>query len=71
MSAEQSICANNELLERIQIAKDKLGRDLVILAHFYQHDDIVRFADFIGDSLQLAQNASKQKDAKYIVFCAV
>ena len=60
-----------EILQRIRIAKEKLGKDLIILAHLYQHDDIVRYADFIGDSLQLAQTASKQKDAKYIVFCAV
>ncbi len=60
-----------EILERIRIAKGKLGKDLVILAHLYQHDDVVRYADFIGDSLQLAQTASKQKEAKYIVFCAV
>jgi len=71
MSIERSPYSDKELLERIQTAKDKLGRELVILAHFYQHDDIVRFADFVGDSLQLAQTASKQKDVKYIVFCAV
>jgi quinolinate synthase len=62
---------NVDVLERIKVAKEKLGKDLVILAHYYQHHDIVSVADFIGDSLQLAQTASKQKDARYIVFCAV
>jgi quinolinate synthase len=62
---------NIDILERIKTAKEKLGKDLVILAHYYQHHDIVNVADFIGDSLQLAQIASKQKDARYIVFCAV
>ncbi|MCX5805861.1 MAG: quinolinate synthase NadA [Proteobacteria bacterium] len=62
---------NVDVLERIKAAKEKLGKDLVILAHYYQHHDIVSVADFIGDSLQLAQTASKQKDARYIVFCAV
>lgn len=71
MDTERSSRTDKEILERIQTAKDKLGREVVILAHFYQHDDIVRFADFVGDSLQLAQAASKQKDARYIVFCAV
>lgn len=52
-------------------AKERLGKDLLLLAHFYQHDDIVRFADFVGDSLQLAEKASQQKDARYIVFCSV
>jgi quinolinate synthase len=62
---------NSDLLERIKTAKEKLGKDLIILAHYYQHRDIVSVADFVGDSLQLAQIASKQKDACYIVFCAV
>jgi quinolinate synthase len=60
-----------EVLKRIEIAKAKLGGDLIILAHFYQHDDIIRYADFVGDSLQLARTASKRQDVKYIVFCAV
>jgi quinolinate synthase len=58
-------------MEAIASAKTKLGRDLLLLAHFYQHDDIVHFADFVGDSLQLAQKAAQQADAKYIVFCSV
>jgi quinolinate synthase len=62
---------NTDILERIKTAKERLGKDLVILAHYYQHHDIINVADFIGDSLQLAQIASKQKDARYIVFCAV
>ncbi len=62
---------NTDILERIKTAKERLGKDLVILAHYYQHHDIINVADFIGDSLQLAQIASKQKAARYIVFCAV
>jgi quinolinate synthase len=71
MSIEQPSLAREEILKRIESAKNKLGKDLIILAHFYQHDDIVQYADFIGDSLQLAQRALKRRDAKYIVFCAV
>ncbi|MBA4417366.1 MAG: quinolinate synthase [Syntrophus sp. (in: bacteria)] len=68
---------NNDLpereltLQRIEAAKRKLGKDLLILAHFYQGDDIIRFADFVGDSLQLAEKASLHKEARYIVFCSV
>ena len=71
MGAEEPPFEKGEILERIERAKDKMGQDLIILAHFYQHDDIVRFADFVGDSLQLAQQASRQRDTPYIVFCAV
>ncbi len=59
------------ILERIARAKERLGKDLLLLAHFYQHDDIVRYADFIGDSLQLAKEAASHQDARYIVFCSV
>jgi len=62
---------NTDIIERIKAAKEKLGKDLIILAHYYQHHDIINFADFVGDSLQLAQIASRQKTARYIVFCAV
>jgi quinolinate synthase len=71
MSVEGEPLTGEEVLKRIEIAKGKLGPDLIILAHFYQHDNIVRYADFIGDSLQLARTASKRQDVKYIVFCAV
>jgi quinolinate synthase len=71
MSAEASPSERKEILERIAQAKDTLGKDVIILAHFYQEDDIVEFADVVGDSLQLAQQASKQKNASYIVFCGV
>jgi quinolinate synthase len=58
-------------MEAIASARERLGADLLLLAHFYQHDDIVRYADFVGDSLQLAQQAAQNRDARYIVFCSV
>jgi len=70
MTTETTL-SRDEINERILSAKKRLGKDLTILAHYYQNIDIVRAADFVGDSLQLAQSASKQDDAKYIVFCAV
>lgn len=71
MNTAESRQERAETLKRIEAAKKALGKDLIILAHFYQEDDIVQYADFVGDSLQLAQAASMQKDARYIVFCAV
>jgi quinolinate synthase len=61
---------DTSLDERIAAAKARLGGDVVILGHHYQRDEVVKFADFRGDSLRLAQEAAKS-DAKYIVFCGV
>src|SRR3984893_6760992 len=55
---------------RIGAAKAKLGRDVVILGHHYQRDEVVRFADFRGDSLKLSYQAA-EADGRYIVFCGV
>jgi quinolinate synthase len=43
---------------------------VVILGHHYQRDEVVKFADFRGDSLKLSQQAA-QAGGKYIVFCGV
>jgi len=59
------------MINRIIEIKKELGDDLLILAHHYQTDEIVKVADFVGDSLKLAQSAEKNKSAKYIVFCGV
>ena len=56
---------------RIAAAREKLGDRLVILGHHYQRDEIIQFADFRGDSFLLSQNAARQKDAEYVVFCGV
>ncbi len=58
-------------IERIKEIKNQLGEDLLILAHHYQRDEIVKIADFVGDSLKLAQFAEQNKKAKYVVFCGV
>ncbi len=71
MIAQETLIPKEEVFKRIENAKKKLGRNLLILAHYYQSEDIVRFADFVGDSLQLAQEASQRRDVKYIVFCSV
>ena len=59
------------LYTRIRAAKQQLGKRAVILGHHYQREDIIQFADFKGDSFMLSQNAARQKDAEFIVFCGV
>jgi quinolinate synthase len=61
---------DTSLDERIGAAKSSLGNEVVILGHHYQRDEVVKFADFRGDSLKLAFQAS-ETDARYIVFCGV
>ncbi len=56
---------------RIAGAKAALGGRLVILGHHYQRDEIIRWADFRGDSFKLSQQAARRQDADYIVFCGV
>ncbi len=60
-----------ELDLRIRAAKHALGERVVILGHFYQRDEVVRYADFVGDSFQLAQAAKTRPNAEAIVFCGV
>ncbi|PXW91407.1 quinolinate synthetase [Streptohalobacillus salinus] len=68
---EQFLTADEAvLIARIKEIKERLGDDLFIPGHHYQRDDVIQFADATGDSLQLALY-SKEKTAKYIVFCGV
>src|SRR6195952_4538313 len=63
--------SGDELDRRIRAAKATLGERLVILGHFYQRDEVVQYADFVGDSFQLANAAMTKPNAKTIVFCGV
>src|SRR5437016_4113289 len=60
-----------EMRERIAIAKEHLGKRLVILGHHYQHDEVIEFADFVGDSFELSRKAAEQKGIEFVVFCGV
>ena len=56
--------------ERIAAAREALGAKAVILGHHYQRDEVVRFADYTGDSYKLSKVAA-QTHAEYMVFCGV
>ncbi|WP_420792081.1 quinolinate synthase NadA [Arthrobacter agilis] len=68
---EYRTASDDELDRRILTAKATLGDSVVILGHFYQRDEVVRYADFVGDSYQLARAATERPDAEAIVFCGV
>jgi len=55
----------------IRAHKQRFGKQLVILGHHYQQDEVIQFADFVGDSLKLSQLAAEQAEARYVIFCGV
>jgi len=55
---------------RIAEARARLGSTTILLGHHYQRDEVIRFADFTGDSYKLSRIAA-EAGAKYIVFCGV
>src|SRR5580700_7035414 len=55
---------------RIAAARATLGTDVVLLGHHYQRDEVIRFADFTGDSYKLSKVAA-ETDANYLIFCGV
>jgi quinolinate synthase len=63
--------SDEEMESRIAAAKATLGPRLVILGHHYQRDEVIKFADYVGDSYKLAGQVSRHPDAEFIVFCGV
>ncbi|KQR24916.1 quinolinate synthase NadA [Microbacterium sp. Leaf151] len=63
--------SDDELDARIRAAKQTLGDRVVVLGHFYQREEVVRHADYVGDSFQLANAALEHPEAEAIVFCGV
>ena len=55
---------------REEILRLKKERNAIIMAHYYQREEIQQLADYIGDSLALAQLAANT-DAPVIVLCGV
>jgi len=56
--------------ERIAAARAQLGSTTILLGHHYQRDEVIRFADFTGDSYKLSKIAA-ETDARYLIFCGV
>ncbi len=61
----------DEVLQRIGELRESLGEDLLILVHHYQRDEVIRFADITGDSLELSREAARHDRPRVIVFCGV
>ncbi len=55
---------------RIAAAREKLESSAILLGHHYQRDEVIRFADFTGDSYKLSK-AAAETNARYIIFCGV
>lgn len=68
MSVNNSTKTEKQLIEAINLLRKQ--KDALILAHFYQEDAIQEIADYVGDSLALAQWASKAQN-EIIVMCGV
>ena len=63
--------SDDEMDARIADAKRTLGERVVILGHHYQRDEVIKFADYTGDSLKLSRAAASRGKAEFIVFCGV
>lgn len=71
LPAEYRTASEAELADRIRAAKATLGDRVVVLGHFYQREEVVTHADYVGDSFQLANAAKAHPEAEAIVFCGV
>ncbi|HVA62388.1 MAG TPA: quinolinate synthase NadA, partial [Terriglobales bacterium] len=56
---------------RLAELRAQLGPRVLILGHHYQRDEVIRYADYRGDSLRLAQRSLEHPEAEFIVFCGV
>ena len=63
--------SDEEMDRRIAAARAALGKRLVILGHHYQRDEVIKFADYTGDSFKLSRQVSRHPEAEFIVFCGV
>ncbi len=69
MLYSNSSSGSSNLIERINDLRRK--RKAIILAHNYQPGEVQDIADIVGDSLALAQEAAKVREAEIIVLCGV
>jgi len=66
-----TLASPEELEEWIRTAKHAIGERLLVLGHHYQRDEVIRWADAVGDSFKLARFAAENERAHDIVFCGV
>jgi quinolinate synthase len=64
------VLPDNSMEARIAAARRELGSRVVVLGHHYQRDEVIRFADYRGDSYRLSKIAA-HAESEYIVFCGV
>ncbi|MBD3156787.1 quinolinate synthase NadA, partial [Candidatus Peregrinibacteria bacterium] len=62
--------SDKQAISKITTLKKECGEKVMILGHHYQRDEVIRFADRVGDSLYLSKEAAKST-AEYIIFCGV
>lgn len=62
--------SDEEVIKELWQLKEELKDKVVVLGHHYQQDDVIQFADYLGDSLKLAQDAAKL-EKEFIIFCGV
>ena len=60
-----------ELDRRIGESREKLGSSVTILGHHYQREEVIKYADFQGDSFLLSREAANRPEADHIIFCGV
>jgi quinolinate synthase len=63
--------SETELRDRIEVVRQELGEQLLILGHHYQQDEVIAHTDLRGDSYQLSEMAAKSGQCRTIVFCGV
>ena len=71
LPAEYLGLSDAEMDRRIAAARASLGERVVILGHHYQRDEVIKFADYTGDSYRLAGQVARHPNAEYIIFCGV
>src|ERR1700752_1647141 len=62
---------DEEMDRRITAARATLGSRLLILGPHYQRDEVIKFADYVGDSFKLSRYCGTRPDAEFVVFCGV